>query len=92
MALKKELENLKFKNKAMRNSIANLQLGLFTLFFSFMLLLTILVKTGIEREHHLKDLQYQINENRDSMRRNAVRIVHLEQEDRVLREKVQWDE
>lgn len=92
MALKKELENLKFKNRAMRDTIANLQLGLFTIFCVFMLLVTILIKTNIEREHHLKDLQYQINENRDSMQRNAVRIVHLEQEDRVLREKVQWDE
>lgn len=92
MAIKKEIENLEFKNRAMRNTIANLQLGLFTIFCVFMLLVTILVKTNIEREHHLKDLQYQINENRDSMRRNAVRIVHLEQEDRVLREKVQWDE
>lgn len=92
MALKKELENLKFQNKAMRNLIANLQLGLFTMFFSFMLLLTILVKTGIEREHHLKDLQAQINDNRDSVRRNAVRIVHLEQEDRVIRERIESDE
>lgn len=87
MALKKELENLEFKNRAMRDTIANLQLRLFTIFCVFMLLVTILIKTNIEREHHLKDLQYQINENRDSMRRNAVRIVH-----RVLREKVQWDE
>lgn len=92
MALKKELENLKFQNKAMRNLIANLQLGLFTMFFSFMLLLTILVKTGIEREHHLKDLQAQIKDNRDSMRRNAVRIVHLEQEDRIIRERIETDE
>lgn len=92
MALKKELENLKFQNKAMRNLIANLQLGLFTMFFSFMLLLTILVKTGIEREHHLKDLQTQIKDNRDSMRRNAVRIVHLEQEDRIIRERIETDE
>lgn len=92
MALKKELENLKFQNKAMRNTIANLQLGLFTMFFSFMLLLTILVKTGIEREHHLKDLQAQIKDNRDSMRRNAVRIVHLEQEDRIIRERIESDE
>lgn len=92
MALKKELENLRFQNKAMRNSIANLQLGLFTMFFSFMLLLTILVKTGIEREHHLKDLQAQIKDNRDSMRRNAVRIVHLEQEDRIIRERIESDE
>lgn len=92
MALKKELENLKFQNKAMRNLIANLQLGLFTMFFSFMLLLTILVKTGIEREYHLKDLQAQIKDNRDSMRRNAVRIVHLEQEDRIIRERIETDE
>ncbi|WP_148880567.1 hypothetical protein [Streptococcus sp. Marseille-P7376] len=92
MALKKELENLEFKNRAMRDTIANLQLGLFTIFCVFMLLVTILIKTNIEREHHLKDLQSQINDSRDSIRRNIIRIVHLEQEDRVLREKVQWNE
>lgn len=92
MSIKDDICRLKNENRRARNSIANLQLGLFTLFLIFMILLTILVKTGIEREHHLKELQYQINENRDSMRRNTVRIVHLEQEDRVLREKVQWNE
>lgn len=92
MSIKDDICRLKSENRRARSSIANLQLGLFTLFLIFMILLTILVKTGIEREHHLKDLQYQINENRDSMQRNAVRIVHLEQEDRVLREKVQWNE
>ena len=92
MALKKELENLKFQNKAMRNLIANLQLGLFTIFCVFTLLVVILVKTNIEREHHLKDLQAQINDNRDSMRRNVVRIVHLEQEDRIIRERIESDE
>ena len=40
----------------------------------------------------MKDLQAQINDNRDSMRRNAVRIVHLEQEDRVIRERIESDE
>lgn len=92
MAIKKEIENLEFKNRAMIDTIANLQLGLFTIFCVFMLLITILVKTNIEREHHLKDLQYQINDNRDSMRRNAVRIVHLEQEDRIIRERIESDE
>ena len=92
MAIKKEIENLEFKNRAMRNTIANLQLGLFTFFCAFTLLVVILVKTNIEREHHLKDLQYHINDNRDSMRRNAVRIVHLEQEDRIIRERIESDE
>ena len=76
----------------MRDTIANLQLGLFTIFCVFTLLVVILVKTNIEREHHLKDLQAQINDNRDSMRRNAVRIVHLEQEDRIIRERIESDE
>lgn len=92
MAINKKIENLEFKNRAMRDTIANLQLGLFTIFCVFTLLVVILVKTNIEREHHLKDLQAQINDNRDSMRRNAVRIVHLEQEDRIIRERIETDE
>lgn len=92
MSIKEDIYRLKNENRRVRNSIANLQLTLSALYAGLLILLVVLVKTGIEREHHLKDLQYQINENRDSMRRNTVRIVHLEQEDRVLREKVQWDE
>lgn len=92
MAINEKIENLELKNRAMRDTIANLQLGLFTICCVFMLLVVILVKTNIEREHHLKDLQYQINDNRDSMRRNTVRIIHLEQEDRVIRERIESDE
>ena len=92
MSIKDDICRLKNENRRARNSIANLQLTILALCAGLLILLVVLVKTGIEREHHLKDLQYQINENRDSMRRNAVRIVHLEQEDRVMREKVGMDE
>lgn len=92
MAINKKIENLELKNRAMRDTIANLQLGLFTIFCVFTLLVVILVKTNIEREHHLKYLQAQINDNRGSMRRNAVRIVYLEQEDRIIRERIESDE
>lgn len=92
MSIKEDIYRLKNENRRVRNSIANLQLTLSALCAGLLILLVVLVKTGIEREHHLKDLQSQINDNRDSMRRNTVRIVHLEQENRVLREKVQWDE
>ena len=83
---------MKYENWRARNSIANLQLTLLALCAGLLILLVVLVKTNIDREHHLKELQYQINDNRDSIRRNAVRIVHLEEEDRVMREKVGIDE
>lgn len=92
MSIKEDIYRLKNENRRVRNSIANLKLTLLALCAGLLILLAVLVKTGIEREHHLKDLQYQINKNRDSMQRNAVRIVHLEQEDRVMREKVGMDE
>lgn len=92
MSIKDDIYRLKHENWRARNSIANLQLTLLALCGGLLMLLVILAKTNIDREHHLKELQYQINDNRDSMRRNAVRIVHLEEEDRVMREKVGIDE
>ena len=92
MSIKDDIYRLKYENWRARNSIANLQLTLLALCAGLLILLVVLVKTSIDREHHLKELQYQINDNRDSMRRNAVRIVHLEEEDRVMREKVGIDE
>ncbi|WP_048791851.1 MULTISPECIES: hypothetical protein [Streptococcus] len=92
MSIKDDIYRLKYENWRARNSIANLQLTLLALCAGLLILLVVLAKTNIDREHHLKELQYQINDNRDSMRRNAVRIVHLEEEDRVMREKVGIDE
>ena len=92
MSIKDDIYRLKYENWRARNSIANLQLTLLALCAGLLILLVVLVKTNIDREHHLKELQYQINDNRDSMRRNAVLIVHLEEEDRVMREKVGIDE
>lgn len=92
MSIKDDIYRLKYENWRARNSIANLQLILLALCAGLLILLVVLVKTNIDREHHLKELQYQINDNREGMRRNAVRIVHLEEEDRVMREKVGIDE
>lgn len=92
MSIKDDIYRLKYENWRARNSIANLQLTLLALCAGLLILLVVLVKTNIDREHHLKELQYQINDNRDSMRRNAVRIVHLEQEDRIIRERIETDE
>lgn len=92
MSIKDDIYRLKYENWRARNSIANLQLTLLALCAGLLILLVVLVKTNIDREHHLKELQHQINDNRDSMRRNAVRIVHLEQEDRIIRERIESDE
>ena len=92
MSIKDDIYRLKHENQRARNSIANLQLTLLALCAGLLILLVVLVKANIDREHHLKELQYQINDNRDSMRRNAVRIVHLEQEDRIIRERIESDE
>lgn len=92
MSIKDDIYRLRTENRNARNSIANLRLTLLALCGGLLMLLVVLAKTNIDREHHLKELQYQINDNRDSMRRNAVRIVHLEEEDRVMREKVGIDE
>lgn len=92
MSIKDDIYRLKYENWRARNSIANLQLTLLALCAGLLILLVVLVKTNIDREHHLKELQHQINDNRDSMRRNVVRIVHLEQEDRIIRERIETDE
>jgi hypothetical protein len=92
MSIKDDIYRLKHENWRARNSIANLQLTLLALCGGLLMLLVVLAKTNIDREHHLKELQYQINDNRDSIRRNAVRIVHLEQEDRIIRERIESDE
>lgn len=88
MSIRDEIHFLKNENVYLSRTLADLKLIVIGLSLCLLVAIGFVVKTEDDRNHQIKDLRSQITDNRDSMRNNAIRISYLEQDDKLIRERV----
>nr|DAM72475.1 MAG TPA: hypothetical protein [Caudoviricetes sp.] len=88
MSIRDEIHLLKHENVYLSRTLADLKLLVIGLSLCLLVAVIFVVKIEDDRNHQIKDLRSQITDNRDSMRNNAIRISYLEQDDKLIRERV----
>ena len=88
MSIRDEIHFLKNENVYLSRTLADLKLIVIGLSLCLLVAAVFVVKIEDDRNHQIKDLRSQITDNRDRMRNNAIRISYLEQDDKLIRERV----
>lgn len=88
MSIRDEIHFLKNENVYLSRTLADLKLIVIGLSLCLLVAAVFVVKIEDDRNHQIKDLRSQITDNTDSMRNNAIRISYLEQDDKLIRERV----
>lgn len=88
MSIRDEIHLLKHENVYLSRTLADLKLIVIGLSLCLFVAIILFVKIEDNRNHQIKDLRSQITDNRDSMRNNAIRISYLEQDDKLIRERI----
>lgn len=88
MSIRDEIHLLKHENVYLSRTLADLKLIVIGLSLCLFVAIILFVKIEDNRNHQIKELRSQITDNRDSMRNNAIRISYLEQDDKLIRERI----